>query len=145
MSDDKQLSPVHVTLKRDRIVVMTKFFTWLAAALLSASVMLALITVSADRNALRDQIIQQDIELSCRAEAANELNKARSEHSIITANQNIMLGELVVFLSRDDPNAFNATVSELETVNKELHDAALRLEEAIAQQEISITECSLPG
>lgn len=126
-----------------RLGVMTRLFTWMTVACLSASVLVSLLAVTWDRNDLRTQIREQTIELTCRAEANTALYEALTRQFVLVGSQGAVLGELVVGLLNGGGEELGLAqvISDLNMVNKDLDDASSDLDAVIAQQRASIVTC----
>lgn len=144
MSDPNEISgpiPVVVT-GATRLGMMTRLFTWMTVACLSASVLVSLLAVTWDRNDLRTQIREQSLELTCRAEATSALNSALTNQFVILGEQNTVLGQIVVAIGANQMDLMPGIIEDLTDVNIRLDQASENLNEAIIAQRESIVTCA---
>lgn len=121
-------TPVPIILPVDsKIIVFTKFLSWLTASLLAVAVIISLVSVTNDRNALRTQISAQSVELACRSAASTDTNKAEGERDNTIA-------ELLTYMAQND------TVS-LQTIIPVLQLQIVAVSDALAAQEKALEAC----
>lgn len=113
--------PVPVIIKENRIVILTKFFSWLTAALLAVAVIISLVSVVSSRNDLRD-------ELTCRSRAVLLVNKA-------AAVRENLIAKGLIFASNNDTAALTELVPKLQ-------DSTIAVDESIKAQEVALAACS---
>ena len=132
---------------RSRLATYTKFFAWLTAFLLSASVFISLISVTSERNDLRSELDRQSTELYCRYAAGIGVNLALANDQIALAHQNVLVGEFVqavINTPATDPN-YQLTMQDLahnlSQANTVLSKTGESLLEAVKDQTTALQEC----
>lgn len=132
--------PVPVTITQEsRLVLVTKFLSWLCAVLLATSVLVALTSVTNERNNLQTQIEAQSMELECRSKANGKVNEANAQLNTTTAEQNRIIGEIVLTKDVVELEALNIV---LDQANDHIIAAAEFAAIAVQEQKNSITICS---
>lgn len=135
--------PVPVTVAHEsRLVLVTKFLSWLCAVLLATSVLVALVSATNDRNNLQTQIEAQSTELECRSKAASKVNEANALLNTTTAQQNRIIGEIVLTMDETELGTLNIALNE---ANDAIIAAAEFAANAVQEQKKSLTTCSLRG
>lgn len=134
-------TPVAVVHQAEsKFSVMAKFLAWLTALSLSVSVLVALVSVTNQRNDLQKQ-------LSCRAAASFQVNKAIVNEQIALAKHNVAIGYFVTLIIRippDDPTRAETLASvadHIEEVDSQLSAIGDELQLAVAQQQVAISAC----
>lgn len=132
--------------KDSTMVSATKFLSWLTAMLLAASVLVALLAVTNERNNLQDQLAAQSIELACRSAAAVNVNAALVEKQHAVAHQNVVVGDIIVaFIYEEGAATITALTQELDKANDDLRAAGTALDMALKAQQDAITNCTKTG
>lgn len=111
-----------------RIVVVTKFFSWLTACLLTTAVLISLFSITSERNDLREQISRQNDELTCRSIASVAVNIATNHRD------NLMAEVLIAIAEKDD--------KKLATHIEKLLDSTIEVDVAIAAQKNAVETCA---
>lgn len=134
--------PAPVVLRRNpsRFTELTMFFSWLTGLTLAISVLVALISVTSERNNLQTQ-------LSCRANASFEVNKAVINEQIALADHSVLVGDFIIAVIRiedDDPNRgeiFETLAADIEAIDIELDSIGEELRLAVIQQQAALSSC----
>lgn len=141
--------PVPVQVRHaSRVIVLTKLFSWMTAALLATSVLISLISVTNERDNLRDQLSDQSTVLACRSVANYDVSRASSQKDIAFAAHSVLVGEFVTTIIRlpvSDPSrtALLASLAdELEVAGVVLKEAGDDLKVAVDAQEKAQTACN---
>jgi hypothetical protein len=121
--------PTPVIIKDTKAVIFTRLFSWLSACLLAGAVIVALISVTSERNDLRAQLGAQTEELTCRNAAAINVNRA------VAARDNTIAEALIAYVNNDPEQ-------KLDTLLDRLHDETDAVNEAIDDQELALAQCS---
>lgn len=134
-------TPVAVVHQAEsRFSVMAKFLSWLTALTLSVSVLVALVSVTNQRNDLSNQ-------LSCRANANFDASKASYNKQIALADHSVLIGKFVTIIievSPGDPERelkLKELATSIEQADIVLERASNDLREAVHQQEIALVAC----
>ena len=145
--DETVLMPIPVTPTGDsRMMSATKFLSWLTAMLLAASVLVALLAVTNERNNLQEQLAQQSVELACRSAAAVDVNAALVEKQHAVAHQNVIVGDIIVaFIYGESADTITALTQELDQANDDLRAAGTELDMALKAQQDALTNCTKTG
>lgn len=120
--------------------ILARFFAWATALCLSISVLVALVSVTAERNDLSSQ-------LSCRATAGVAVNKAIINEQIALADHSVLTGKFVIAIIRtpqDDPNRaaiFEVIAQDIDKVDTELDKIGAQLRDAVQQQAVAVQSC----
>lgn len=134
------LMPIPVTPRPEsRLVIVTKFLSWLTATLLAAAVLVSLVAVTNERNDLQEQIENQSEELECRSRANVAVNEANANLNKVTAEQNRIIGEIV---ARQDDTELAVLNTQLNYANDAIIAAAQIADDAVTAQQESLTSCS---
>lgn len=120
--------------------ILARFFAWATALCLSISVLVALVSVTAERKDLSTQ-------LTCRASASVEVNKAIINEQIALAKHSVLVGKFINAVIRTpsgDPNravTFEAIAQEIDSVDAELEKIGEQLRVAVQDQAVSVQSC----
>lgn len=134
--------------KESRFAVITKFLSWLAAAMFAAAVLMTLVSTTNDRDNLRQELSNQSAELACRFKATTGTATATVAFQAAYGRHNVLLGEFVDHTIKGDRDVpeFQTT---LDDIANRLHDATLvldgsikPLEDAITAQQDALRACS---
>jgi ABC-type tungstate transport system substrate-binding protein len=110
---------------RERVTRDWRFWAWVSAALMTVSVLIALVVLVQERNNLRSENRAQALELTCRAEAGVEVAKA--EGALLTA---IGLGLSAVAVN--DDAALVQAAGEIESTSRQLTRALVVYDRAVS-------------
>lgn len=131
-----------------RIVIFTKFLSWLTGVLLATAVIISLVSITSERDNLRGQLDQQTREQECRAAANVVVNRAQADRNIVAAQHDVLVGDFVVLVIEADRTvpeyqiSLNAVAEQLKIVDVQLAEAGRRLEAAVTAQEAALKSCS---
>lgn len=134
-------TPVAVLQHREsKFSVLARFFAWITACMLSISVLVALVSVTSERDNLQAQ-------LSCRATATLDVNRAITNEQIALADHSVLVGKFITILiqtTETDP----ARQPQLDDLGKDiikvdavLDQIGVDLREAVQQQAVSLQSC----
>lgn len=132
---------IHTYSRESKIVLATKFLSWLTAFLLAIAVVISLISVVSERNNLSE-------EAQCRSAANGAVNKAITEVLIDLGSHNVLSGEffsMVISGDREDPEflpQLKEVGDKIEAAGVELDGSAAVLRQAIENQEKALLSCS---
>lgn len=119
------LLPTPVPVRREsHIIIVTKFLSWLTACCLAVSVLVALVSVTNERNDLREQLGAQSTELACRSAAAVSVNKA-------VAKRDNSLSDALAAVADQNDAALDAAIADLKVQTREVDDAIEAQEKAL--------------
>lgn len=135
------MMPIPVSARESRLVLVTKFLSWLTAVLLATAVLVSLVSVTTDRNELKTQLREQSEELACRSAANTAVNVAQAERQILLGDQNLILGEIVVAIARDEGRKLPPLIDDLKVANNLVRESGRALEEASLAQIKAQTGC----
>lgn len=107
-----------------RIVVLTKFLSWLTATLLATAVIISLMSVTSERNNLRAQLSEQSVELACRSAASIVVNRAVGE-------RDNSIAQALVYIAEGNTDFFKALVPTLQEQTREVSRSLLLQEKAL--------------
>ena len=127
MIDPPFTLPTPVIIKDTKAVVLTRLFSWLSACLLAGAVVVALISVTNERNDLRQQLQDQTEELACRNAAAIDVTRA------VASRDNTIAEALIAYVNEEPTDELLDLLDEQATLVNESIDA----------QELALAECSL--
>lgn len=140
--------PVSVVISHSRIVILTKFFSWLTACLLATAVLISLISANSQRSDLRHQLTDQSKVQACRSEANYNVSRASSQKDIALAAHSVLVGDFITTIIRvpeKDPERviqFTILADKLDAANKNLRVAGENLRAAVDAQETALTTCN---
>ena len=117
--------PVLVHGEEPRVVIFTKFLSWLTACLLATAVIISLVSVTSERNDLRDQLGDQSTELACRSAASVQVNKA------VAARDN-SIAQALIYVAEGDNAQLGLLIPVLETQTEDVNLAITAQEQALA-------------
>lgn len=135
--------------KSETILVVTKFLSWLTAVLLATAVIISLVSITSERNNLREQLSNQSAELACRFRATTGTAKATSEFQAALGRHNVILGDFVLQVIEGDRESPDYQIvlieiaERLREVDIELDGSIGPLEQAIKDQQKALKDCSL--
>lgn len=148
MSDIPTTPAVIVTRQPPRVVLWTRFLSWLTAVLLATAVIISLVSVTNERNALRNELQDQNEELFCRSTAAVAVNAASVQKQIAVANHSVLIGEFVRTLINSSVEGTPLDVDTLQDLSEQIAiaDEALavagkNLAESVEAQERALATC----
>lgn len=125
----------------------TRFLSWLTACFLAISVLIALLSVTSERNDLRQQLNENNKSLICRSAAAVKVNQAIIDGQIAIFHHNVAVGGFIAYISRtpsSDPN-YSATLStqadNIDEIDSQLSAIAVRLQNAVDDQQKALLDC----
>lgn len=104
-----------------KFVWITRLFSWLTAVLLTAALVIALVSITNERNDLRNQLGRESKELVCRTIAAVDVTKA-----IVTRDNT--LATALIAASEGDTENLTKLIVELKQQTSAV-DAAINIEE----------------
>lgn len=134
-------------IKESRFSVMARFFSWLTACLLAVSVLVALLSVTTERNDLRNQVNTQTKAQVCRAAAGVRVNQAIIDEQIAISKHSVAIGTFVSFVisvSQTDPNykiQLDAIKTDIDMIDSTLAGIAVQLQDAVDGQQKALLEC----
>lgn len=145
-------TPAPVVVKKDEpiIVLVTKFFSWLTALILAVSVLVALINVGSERNDLRNQVESLSDTLNCRAANTFLVTRASADKQIALAQEMVHIGDFINLyidvqtgvVSIEDARAKAPAIRDsIEEGKARLNEAAINLENAVAQVDRALESC----
>lgn len=122
----------------------------MAVFVLALSVLVALVSVTSERNNLQDQLRTIAQTQACRAEAGIVVNRASANKQVALARQSALVGDFIVELTRgSQPGAnegeslarMSVIADKLEAAGVVLEDAGTKLEAAVTAQEKALDSC----
>lgn len=125
----------------------TKFLSWLTACLLAVSVLVALLSVTNERNDLRKQLDVTNKSLVCRAAAGVHVNQAIIDEQIAISNHSVAVGQFIAYISRTsntDPGyeaQLSVLADHIDKVDDSLAQIAVRLQTAVNDQQKALLDC----
>lgn len=133
--------------KESKWTTGTRFLSWLTATLLALSVLVALISVTSERNDLRNQLNSTNKTLVCRAAAGVKVNQAIIDEQIAISKHSVAVGEFISFIiriSNTDPS-YQAQLAlladNIDEIDGTLAAIAVRLQEAVDAQQTALLDC----
>lgn len=117
---------IHTQDCETRLVVFTKFLSWLTAALLAAAVVVSLWNVTSERASLREQLNAQNSELTCRAAANVDVSRA-------TAIRDNIVAQALIYVGQNNDQGLIAIIPDLQ-VAKDNVDVAINAQEAALRE-----------
>lgn len=133
-------TPVAIRHQESRFSILSRFFAWSTALCLSISVLVALVSVTSERNDL-------SATLTCRAAATVDVNKAIINEQIALADHNVLVGafiKLIITVPDTDPTRvtqFNDLAARIQTVDDTLTGIGNDLRKAVENQAIAVQSC----
>lgn len=133
--------------KESKLAIGTRFLAWLTATLLAVSVLVALISVTSERNDLRTQLNQTNSSLVCRAAAGVRVNQAIVDEQIAISNHSVAVGEFIAFIIRvpnTDPTyiaQITVLADNIDQIDNSLSSIAIRLQTAVDDQQKALLDC----
>ena len=111
-----------------RFVWITRMLSWLTAALLTAALIVALVSITAERNELRDKLGKESKELVCRTVAAVDVTKA-------IVSRDTTLANALIAASENDTELLTQLIVELK-------QKTAAVDVALGQEEIALVKCA---
>ena len=111
---------------RHHFVLITRVFSWLTALLLTTALVIALVSITGERNDLRDELGKESRELVCRTIASVSVQKA------IAVRDNTLSEALVAASSGESLTALIVRLRQ-ETVS---------VDKAIEEEELALIKCA---
>jgi hypothetical protein len=122
--------------------------SWLTAVLLATAVIISLVSVTNERNALRNELQDQNEELFCRSTAAVAVNAASVQKQIAVANHSVLIGEFVRTLIDSsvedtplDTETLQTLADQIAVADERLAIAGQELAESVEAQERALATC----
>jgi hypothetical protein len=140
-------TPIVVTKHESKFAQITKFLSWLTACLLAVSVLVALVSVTSERDDLRQQLKDTNKTLACRSGAAVKVNQAIINEQVKLAEHNALIGQFVVIIIEvpaDDPTRVTQLKDlaiHIDQTNRELNSIGAQLQNAVSEQEKAVLSC----
>lgn len=139
------MMPIPVTPRGEsRLVIATKFLSWLTATLLAAAVLVSLVSVTNERNDLQQQIARQTEESACRSAANANVNQANADKDILDDAQSLAQNELIVAIGEGNQIAIDLAIDKIDAANEDVRLAGLEVAAAVEAQQEALTTCSIP-
>jgi hypothetical protein len=137
---------VGIPVQESKWAVATKFLSWLTGCFLAISVLVALVSVTSERNDLRTQLNGNAKTQQCRAAAAVHVNQAIINEQIALAEHNVAVGDFInlIIAGSDTPNyaqKLNDLSVRITTVDERLSRIGSDLQKAVDQQQKAILSC----
>lgn len=139
--------PVTHYVKEPALVVFTKFLSWLTAVLLAVAVIISLVSVTSERDDLRNQLSGLTEEIACRASANADVSRASAVKQIAVAEHSILVGRFITLVSTGDRESpeyltdLQDISADLTALNVSLDDAVLGLQEALDDLDAALITC----
>jgi len=111
-----------------KFVLITRVLSWLTGALMTIALVVALMSITAERNDLRDKLGKESQELVCRTVAAVDVTKT------IAARDNTLSRALIA--------ATSGEADELTRLIVELRQQTTAVDQAIKAEETSLLKCA---
>jgi len=111
-----------------KFVLITRVLSWLTGALMTIALVVALMSITAERNDLRDKLGKESQELVCRTVAAVDVTKT------IAARDNTLSRALIA--------ATSGEAEELTRLIVELRLQTTAVDQAIKEEESALLKCA---